>query len=137
MAARVKIEVSADISGPITGDAAQVIIHDWMDQVKDDVAEEGVRQLRTWVMDKTGRATGAYQDHLATRHTITYHDTVIYDDWPTAVYSPWLEGFSERNRSTRFRGYHLWRITKRRLQSRAGEFAQARKQELIDRLNGR
>jgi hypothetical protein len=52
------------------------------------------------------------------------------------VYGPWLEGTSERNRSTRFKGYRLWRKTAQRLQDDAPKIAEAKLPDLANRLGG-
>jgi hypothetical protein len=65
--------------------------------------------------------------------TLQYGDILVHDP---VVYGPWLEGTSKRNRSTRFKGYHLWRLTRQRVQERAPEIAQAKIPELIAKLDG-
>ncbi len=100
--------------------------------MKQDVAQEGVNKLRSFVMDKTGRATGHYQSMITTT-VVGFNDILIHDP---VVYGPWLEGNSERNRSTRFKGYRLWRLTKQYLQGKAQEIEDAHMPELVRRLGG-
>src|SRR5258708_18660687 len=66
-----------------------------------------LNRLRGFAMNKSGRATGRYQSELQTSN-LAYNDIRISDP---VVYGPWLEGSSDRNRSTRFKGYRLWRKT--------------------------
>jgi hypothetical protein len=122
--------------GPLMDGSAEPIIKTWLDGVKKDIAQEGLNELRAFVMDKTGRATGHYQSGITTT-LLSYNDLKISN--PTEAgfaYGPWLEGFSKRNRSTRFKGYHLWRLTAQRLQERAPKIAEAKLPELIQRLGG-
>jgi len=84
-------------------------------------------------MDKTGRATGHYQSEIRTS-LLTYHDVLIHDP---VVYGPWLEGSSKRNRSTRFKGYHLWRRARDVTQREAGSIAQDLLPPYLDRIGGR
>jgi hypothetical protein len=127
-----QVTVSVTEHGPLTDGTAPEIIHAYMDEVKKDIAAEGVTRLRGFVMDKTGRATGRYQAEIQTS-TLSFNDILIHDP---VVYGPWLEGTSERNRSTRFKGYHLWRKTAQALNDDAPGIAEKRMPELIRRLGG-
>lgn len=40
-----------------------------------------------------------------------------------AVYGPWLEGVGSRNRTSRFKGYHVFRIVASGMQQRAVDIA--------------
>lgn len=99
--------------------------------MKNEVADLGVRKLDTFEMDRTGRATGFYQEHVRKEVVGQYNDVVISDP---VVYGPWLEGVSERNRSTRFKGYHLWRHTKQYLRQVAPDIAEQKFKEYADRM---
>src|SRR5260221_8971813 len=99
------VQVHVQPLGPLADGSAPAIVHAWADEVKRDIAQEGVNRLRGFRMNKSGRATGRYQSELQTS-TLAYNDIRISDP---VVYGPWLEGSSNRNRSTRFRGYRLWR----------------------------
>lgn len=128
-----EVTVSVSVHGPLADGRAPQIIHDWLDQVKQDIADEGVSLLRQVGMNKTGRGTGRYQAELTTK-LIGYNDVLIYDReyWP----GPWLEGVTKRNQSTRFKGYRLWRNTKTQLQERAPGIAEKRMPELTEKLGG-
>ena len=130
MAIRINIGVHA--SGPLFDGAPDHVVHAWLDGVKRDLAREGVNRLRSFHMDKTGRATGHYQAEIVTS-TLAFNDIRIHDP---VVYGPWLEGTSERNRSTRFKGYRLWRKTKQLLQEDAPRIAQEKMPDLVRRLGG-
>jgi hypothetical protein len=130
--ASLDVSFSLHKQGPLFDDLAPEIIHAWLDDVKKDIAQEGVNELRSFVMDKSGRATGRYQAEIITS-TLMYNDIKIHDP---VVYGPWLEGSSKRNRSTRFKGYHLWRKTAQALQERAPDIAEAKMPDLVNRLGG-
>ena len=126
------VTARADYSGPLFSGMAPEDVRAWADGVKEDIAQEGVNELKSFVMNKTGRATGHYQSMITTTK-IGYNDILIHDP---VVYGPWLEGTSERNRSTRFRGYRLWRLTKQRLEGKVKAIAERHMQALITRLGG-
>ncbi len=131
------VQITVQEHGPLfEGDMAQHIIREWMDEVKQDIADEGLARLRAFVMDKTGRATGHYQADIVTSR-VSYGDVRIHNPAASGYnYGPWLEGSSKRNRSTRFKGYHLWRKTGRKLQEDAPAIAEGKMPELIRRLGG-
>lgn len=128
-----KVTIDVSETGPLFSGAAPEIIRVWLDDVKQDIAQEGVNQLRSFVMDKSGRATGHYQSQIVTSTLIPFNDVRIHDP---VVYGPWLEGTSKRNRSTRFKGYRLWRKTAQALQDDAPKIAAARLPDLANRLGG-
>ena len=116
MASRVNVQVS----GPLFDRQAARAVVEWMDETKRKVADLGVKELDAVTMDRTGRGTGHYQSMIQT-HVLAYNDIRIDDP---VVYGPWLEGYSKRNESTRFKGYHLWRRTRLRLRKTFQEVAQ-------------
>lgn len=126
----VTVQTSADITGPLADGTAHDAVVAWLDDSKQAVAQEGVNRLHEFVMDKTGRATGHYQSEIQTSN-LMYNDIKIHDP---VVYGPWLEGVSKRNRSTRFKGYRLWRKTKQLLQERAPEIAREKFREYASRI---
>lgn len=126
------VRATVKLTGPLADGSAPQIVHTWLDGVKQDIAGEGVRMLRAVKMDKTGRATGHYQAELQAT-TVSYNDVKLHS---AAIYGPWLEGVSERNRSTRFKGYHLWRQTAQELDRLAPQIAEKRMPELVRELGG-
>jgi len=118
--------------GPLADGSAPATIHAWTDEVKRDIADEGVNRLRSVPMNKSGRGTGRYQSEIQTSN-LAYNDIRIHDP---VVYGPWLEGSSNRNRSTRFKGYRLWRKTAQGLADDAAAIAEQRMPELVQRLGG-
>jgi len=52
-------------------------------------------------------------------------------------YVRWLEGTSRRNQTTRFKGYHLFRNARTRVESRAVQVFEFHLEPVIRRINGR
>lgn len=130
MARIAKVAVSADINGPLGDGTAHDAVVAWLDDTKRTIAQEGVNNLHSFVMDRTGRATGHYQSEIQTS-TLLFNDIKIHDP---IVYGPWLQGSSKRNRSTRFKGYRLWSKTRQLLQERAPEIAREKFREYASRI---
>lgn len=132
MAGKMTVDLGVVVRGPLADGTAKDILHEWLDESKQKIAEYAVRQLKAVHMDRTGRATGHYQSQIRTS-LLTYHDVLIHD---RVIYGPWLEGTSKRNRSTRFKGYRLWRKTRERLQERAPQVAEENLRLFIGRMGG-
>jgi hypothetical protein len=126
------VKVIVGALGPLADGSAPGIVHAWSDEVKKDIAAEGVNRLRSFAMNKSGRGTGHYQSEIQTSN-LAYNDIRISDP---VVYGPWLQGSSSRNQSTRFKGYRLWTKTAQLLQDDAVKIAEKRMPELINRLGG-
>lgn len=126
------VKVHVKPLGPLADGSAPGIVHAWADEVKKDIAQEGVNRLRGFAMNKTGRGTGRYQSEIQTSN-LAFNDIRISDP---VVYGPWLEGSSNRNSSTRFKGYRLWRKTAQVLEEDAVKIAEKRMPELVQRLGG-
>jgi hypothetical protein len=52
------------------------------------------------------------------------------------IYGSWLEGTSERNRTTRFKGYHLFRRAAQDTEARLGDILSEEEIRLVGQLNG-
>jgi hypothetical protein len=50
-----------------------------------------------------------------------------------AAYGPWLEGTGSRNQTTRFKGYHGYRLAAQELEAEAGVIADIEMQPFIER----
>ena len=130
-----KLELRPEVTGPIADGRADRALQDWAEATAKALGEEGVRLLRAFPMNKSGRARGGFQENLK-----------VLQDGPEAripapmiqgvTWGPWLEGTSERNTSTRFKGYHLFRKTRQELQRRAPEIGQRELDKIMPRLGG-
>lgn len=135
MSSQMTVNAKAACSGPLFDGQAEAAIGDWIKDTQKAIADEGVTALRAFPMDKTGRARGNFQRNL---NVITRGpDQVIPAPTITGVtWGPWLEGESQRNTSSRFKGYHLFRLTAQDLQQRAPGIAEAELDKYIGRMGG-
>lgn len=132
MAGKMTVDINVVVSGPLADGTAKDILHEWLDESKKKTADYAVRQLKAVGMDKTGRATGHYQAEIRTS-LLSYNDVLISDP---VVYGPWLEGSSERNRSTRFKGYRLWRKARDAARQAAPGIAESLLPPYLERIGG-
>ena len=128
--------VKVDLSGPVFDGKAQAAAQAMRHDILGDIADEGVRMLRAFPMDKTGRAHGNFQSHLKvvarSADTLSIPGPMIKG----VTWAPWLEGTSKRNARTRFKGYHLFRLTAQELRRRAQVIAQKRVAEFVRLMGG-
>jgi hypothetical protein len=137
MAGTFKVEVRADVKGPIADGAADDALRDWSRNVAKKLGEEGVRILKAWPFKGGGHGAshGGFQANLK----VLQQGPVARIPGPMitgVTWSPWLEGTSKRNESTRFSGYHLFRKTAQQLRKRAPEVGQEELDKIMPRLGG-
>jgi len=124
------------VSGPLWDGEADAAVDRWLEVTRKRVADEGVLALKAFPMDKTGRARGNFEERV---HRVT-RGQVEKIPGPTEkgfVWSPWLEGVSRRNETTRFKGYHLFRKVRTRLARDWRRDAQAEIEKYIGAMGGR
>ena len=124
------------VRGPLFDGQAPLAVHRWLEATRKRVADEGVLELKAFPMDKTGRARGGFEERI---HRVTRGDVEAIPG-PTEqgiVWTPWLEGTSRRNETTRFKGYHLFRKTRLKLSRNWRRDAQAELDKYIGMMGGR
>lgn len=107
------------VSGPLFDGQAQAALDAYAERLPDDIAQEGQQMVRDHLNLVLRQNLGVYVSRVHVRHD--FASMVIENDM---VYSPWLEGIDERNRSTRFKGYHTFRIIGQRLDDEAEGMAE-------------
>lgn len=131
-----KIRVDCRVDGPLANGEAEKAAQEWAENTTQRIADEGVKILGGWPMDKTGRARGGFQDELK---TVRVSPTSTRIPGPTdrgVTFAPWLEGSSKRNTSTKFSGYHLFRKTRTQLNKLATGIAQEELDKVLPRMGG-
>lgn len=124
-----RITVREHHHGPLFDGRAHVAVNAFCDDAEEEIAEHGVNVIRTELATVLKHPTGRYQSEIQTERA--QGDRVINDDM--IVYGPWLEGTSERNRTTRFKGY----ATFRRMRAVIQEAAPGIAERLLGRFLGR
>lgn len=76
--------------------------------------------------------TPYYWTRVTTERQHNSLDVRIGDDG--VIYGPWLEGVGSRNRTTRFKGYWIYRRTVRLLERRAKPIVEQTVQDFMSRL---
>lgn len=127
--------VIVEYFGPIFHES-QAIIHEYLGVVKERVGRYGEASLvaygRSFFRYEHSPRTGAWEANIRSDWVGT--DRVISDN---VVYNSWLEGVSERNAASRFKGYKLWRLTTQDLNLHKDQIAEdvLRVGGFLERLN--
>jgi hypothetical protein len=136
MSGSLKITVDCRVEGPLGNGEAEKAAQDWATGTTQALGDEGVELLRAFPMNKTGRSRGGFAGELK---TVRKSPTETRIPGPTdrgVVFSPWLEGVSKRNQTTKFKGYRLFRKTRAQLNKKAPDVAQAELDKVLPRMGG-
>lgn len=136
MSGSLKIYLKFDVSGPLADGAAQKLVDTWTETTTQALADAGVAMLRAFPMDKSGRAKGGFQENLRTVRKSLNEVQVPGPMIKGTTWAPWLEGTSQRNQGSKFKGYHLFRKTRTALQAQAPVIGQAQLDKLMPGIGG-
>jgi hypothetical protein len=132
----VKIDITVHPAGPLLDGRADGALAQWQESTSKAIADEGMERLGKVPMNKSGRSKGNFRASL---HEVRQSRAAVTIPGPMirgATWAPWLEGTSRRNRSTRFRGYHLFRDTARELDGLAEQIGERELAKVIADMGG-
>lgn len=123
------VGVSVHKSGPLFDGRAEKAVTDACDDIEKQTATLGAAVIRQ-TMNVTFRHQTPYYrlKNVAEKHFPGWR---IWDQG--VIYGAWLEGVGSRNRTTRFKGYAIYRRSVQRIQSMAMNLGK----EIIARYTGR
>ena len=137
MAGVLDVTATVDVSGPLSDGTAVADLGALMDSIAKAIADSAEESLKSVVMNKTGRSRGRFRANL---HQVDRGPATIAIPGPMitgVTWAPWLEGVSRRNASTKFKGYHLFRNTARKLNDgKAQAIAEAKVAEYAALIGG-
>lgn len=131
-----KIRLDCRVEGPIGDGRAGEASAEWARSTTQALADKGVEILGAWPMDKSGRSRGNFRSELHERRKSDTLVSVPGMRVPGVTWGPWLEGTSERNRSTKFKGYHLFEETAKQLDELAPSVAQEQLDKVLPQMGG-
>lgn len=91
--------------GPWFDGRARRILDRYADDAEKEVAEEADELVTRYMHASFRHPTGYYESQTRVRMRGSIHE--VSDGG--VVYGPWLEGTGSRNRTSRFKGYWMWR----------------------------
>jgi len=116
--ARSAFEVT--VSGPLfEGDNVRQVLDTFAEDTRREVGDHALSEVLA-ITDKALRhPTGYYRSKI--EHDGEGH--VGYGGQQTVIYGPWLEGNSSRNKTSRFKGYRIFRKGRTRVRKTAPDMA--------------
>lgn len=130
--------VTVKVTGPLFDGAPADEARAALREVTEAVASQGAAIIRTKAkkFNVSGRGgTGAAAAAVSSR---SKGDAAIVEGTSTKgqVWWPWLEGTSKRNQSTRFKGYHAFRLATGVMRKRLRSEASKAMAEVAEKLGG-
>lgn len=107
MAGFIQINTRVTRSGPLFDGRAGRAASDFAEEWENETAEYALGIVRRVHSATFRNPTGYYESHVKISNESG--DPVV-NDGGVIAYGPWLEGVGSRNSSTRFKGYHAFRI---------------------------
>lgn len=121
------------VEGPLYDGQAAAAVDDFLEETTRVVAEMAETEIQTTLGSVLKHPTGHYRSRVvadrATDDAWRVHDSGV-------VYGPWLEGTSDRNRASRFKGYATFRRVFQWLDGKAGDVADDRLPRHLERMGG-
>lgn len=115
------MRIDVDYSGPLFTGELKGRIRRMATEMKQSVGQAAISELHRLMDQMFRKPTPYYETQVVLERQVD--DLVIHDRG--VIYGPWLEGVGTRNRSTRFKGYRIWRRTKQEIADRAPDIVGA------------
>lgn len=125
------------LSGPLFDGEAEKAAAEFMAELSFQVALSGQLMIKTEAhgFDKSGRNSGAAADGVELVGQGANY--VIRGGIRAGQYSwPWLEGTTQRNTTTKFKGYKTFSRTRARMRKQVTPFAQAELEKFVAAMGG-
>lgn len=140
-----RISFTVDASGPVFDGEIPIIMEAYKYRITSVLGQEGVNRIKAYLptvyKDIHDPASlhgtkhfvpGLYQSDIHTDR-MTSSINLVHDTY--VAYGPWLEGVGSRNETTRFKGYHTFRIIAAELNTEAADIANVEIQPYIAEMN--
>jgi hypothetical protein len=126
------------VRGPVFDGEADEAARQWIEDFTGKLAAQGAAIVRDKAMKMNRSRRGGTGGAASTvSHRSEGMSAVVEgQSHQGLVWWPWLEGTSKRNSTTRFRGYHAFRLAKNIMRKRAQKVAEDRLHEYLPRMGG-
>jgi ribosomal protein S6E (S10) len=99
--------------------------------INDALAQEGVNRVKARLRTVLQNPTGYYESRIAVERRQVYRG--VWDQ--NVIYGGWLEGVTARNRTTRFKGYHTFRLVRQQLNADSTQLAQPLVKQFVNDMS--
>lgn len=127
------MRVTYERTGPFFEADPNKVVDRMMDDLLEDIAQEGVNEVHARLGQVLKHPTGYYSSRVVT-NLASPKNPYVWDS--NVVYGPWLEGVSGRNSRSRFKGYHTFQKVAQELDTKALQIAQPTVDRAMRELNG-
>lgn len=124
------IEIKVKTRGPLFDRRGPMMVRRTIEDIEEDVGEHAAVLVHRRLNKVLKNPTGRFQSTIRSRHG---HGGTFVDGEGT-VYGRWLEGVTSRNATTRFKGYHTFRIVAQQVDRDAENIADRHIDRLARRL---
>lgn len=124
------MDVEVNSSGPLFNGTASPMVQRWTRDAGEEIAQWAEDEVHRVLGQVLRHPTGYYESRVRVERSSPDRFTITDG---SVVYGPWLEGVSDRNRTTRFKGYSTFRRVAQRTEARADRTFQ----RILDRNVGR
>ena len=119
------------INGPFFDDRNPAAMRQLEDDGLNRLGGQGLANVHTLLDGALQNPTPYYETQLMTERQGS--DQIVHDRG--IIYGPWLEGVGSRNATTRFKGYHHFRIATQQLEVQAEQLLGPLVDQAVGRLN--
>jgi len=120
------------LRGPLFTGQAPEAVAGFLTDLTQAVGDKSVEHFRFMAMATYKDPTPYYWTKVQTER-VSAERVRVHDDM--VVYGPWLEGIGSRNRTSRFKGYRLWRKNFQDTKAMVTRIAAAQFNNLLRRLS--
>lgn len=121
------------VSGPLFDGRAEAAVEDFLDDARQVVAARASNYVHE-ILDRDIRNPTPYYETQVTVDNAVEDLTRVHDRG--IVYGPWLEGVSEKNQTTRFKGYSAFARATKQVEAEVPELIAPARARLDQRLDG-
>lgn len=114
---RLSVRSAMQYDGPLFDLRARRTFRDFQNELEDEAAEWTLHHIQGTFHAEFKNPTGYYESNVRVHNTNSGPE--VWDGGMAGpVYGPWLEGIGSRNNTTRFKGYHAFRLAAQALDRR-------------------
>jgi hypothetical protein len=125
------IESTVTFGGPWFDGRADDAVKDFLLDARKQVADQALAEVHQILNADIKFPTPYYETQII--HQTFANADVVHDR--DIIYGPWLEGTSQRNLTTRFKGYHSFRRATQKVESLLDTFLKSVLARYIGRMN--
>lgn len=133
MSGSLEVTAFTTAKGPLLDHDPRRVLDEFDKDVRKAVADRGAEILKAWPFK--GARGGGFQANIHVKEEAAAA-RIPGPMIRGVTWAPWLEGTSQRNRSTKFPGYHLFKKTAEQIQDEAAGIADEVLQKYLPKLGG-